>query len=389
MESLNEFARSLGGIVSDHDKKVIDSFKKVLDKLILTSKVNKKSKSSSKKSYKITLKEQDYKKLIAAVGRRNKIPHSDILYRSSFVMLFTYFDNLLSDLMHNYYERYPKSFEGENFKISLSELTSINDIKEAKEYLINKHIDSQMYNSLESQINYFKDHLNVSCKKEDLNWENIDEVRERRNIIVHNGGIVNRKYVQKFKKRDLSTDVEILKEGDVLKIDSKYFLKSLDALFFAGIIFTQECWRTWSPKETESADITLNNVIINLLLEEKWSLAQKMSQYGEKSNPYNEEHRLLFYFNYCQSLKWQKKNKELEKELDKLDTSSLKPKYLAAHSALINDIPNFYKYVKKAVASGDLDKDHLFDWPIFREIRKNKNFRVKINRIFREIETLS
>jgi hypothetical protein len=78
--------------------------------------------------------------------------------------------------------------------------------------------------------------------------------------------------------------------------------------------------------------------------------------------------------NYCQSLKWQNKDQELSKELEKFDASTLRPIYLLAYYALKSDSENFLKHVKNAIALDGMQITDFSDWPLFREFRKDPNF---------------
>lgn len=314
----------------------------------------------------------------------DRFGHSEILHRSSFVMLFTYFDSLLADLLHNYFKTYPKMLEGQDLSLSLSDLMASKNIEEARDFLINKNIEGVMYKNLESQIDYFKSRLGVSCKKEFLDWTIIDEAKERRNILVHNNGEVNRRYIQKYKDGDFPSDLETFKEGDIIKIDKRYFLMIHDEMLISGLIFIQECWRSWHKDDINSADSELINICFNLLKEERWVSAQRIAKYGRSCEVSDDAHRYVIDFNYYQTLKWQGNTKELNKELDNLDLSSLRPVFILAYHTLKSDRTNFYKALRVAVGAEDIEKEDLKEWPLFREIRNDANYNRQINKIFRE-----
>ena len=198
----------------------------------------------------------------------------------------------------------------------------------------------------------------------------IKEAKERRNLLVHNNGIVNRRYLYKFKGEKYHPNTKSLKEGDALHVSRGYFDRTLDEIMISGIIFGQECWRKWHPKDVEIADNELIETIYNLLVEKKWELARRLSHYGRTSKVSNEAKQLIYEFNYCLTLKSLQKSKEFKTELNKIDVSSLKPYLLLGYYALKNDLSNFYSSLRNTLGAVELDKELLLEWPIAQELKK-------------------
>ena len=196
IDGLREFARSLAPVVTERDDSKIKSFEKEINLIFKSGKGTSRSKTRTKGD-KTVLNSYQFKKLREVLFKID-IPHSEILNKGSFMLLFTYFDSLISDLMHDYFRSFPKLLESGNVNLSLEELTLSKTVKEAKAYLISKHIEHLMYETLEKQINYFEDKLHIKCN-EHIDWDKIEEAKERRNLLVHNNGIVNRRYLYKFK----------------------------------------------------------------------------------------------------------------------------------------------------------------------------------------------
>ena len=89
--------------------------------------------------------------------------------------------------------------------------------------------------------------------------------------------------------------------------------------------------------------------------------------------------------NYCQSLKWSKKNKELEKELKKFDISSLSPKYKVAVYALESNKEKVFEDIEQAIRDG-LVKEDFMTWPLFNELREMKGYEEKIDEALTYVE---
>jgi len=309
----------------------------------------------------------------------------ELLYKSAFVMLISYFDFLISDLIYYYYQSYPASLTGKELSLKLSELQQCEDISEAVRFLISKEVDRILYDSLNDQIKYFEDFLKIDCKKKIINWDIINEAVERRNIIVHNDSRINRRYLDNVSKTDVSEKVKNLKEGKLVRIDEKYFRVVFNELFLAGIILHQCCWRKWAKNKIEQADTHLCEDIYDTLLKEKWQFAERLCLFSKDLDVNSERTRLVLDINYCQCLKWQGKQDELESELKRFNTRTLRPIYELALCALESNIEGFYKSIEKAIVADDMKEEYFMEWPLFRELRKDRNYIENVKNAFAAI----
>jgi hypothetical protein len=301
-------------------------------------------------------------------------------------MLISHFDFLLSDLLHYYYYNYPESLynrKGKNeLSISLNELQFCSDLKEAIARIINKEIDKLLYTNLEGQKNYLKDYLKMDIEENIIDWNKINEAMERRNIIVHNDSKINNRYLKNIDFSVIPEEEKNLKEGDRISIDTNYFINIYNEIFNTGIILIQKFWRKYNKAEINLADASLNKDIYDLLLEENWKSAERLGLFGKKCKISNKEIRLILDVNYAQSLKWQDKEKKLKDELNKFNLSTLSPKYALAFYTLKSDTENFYKNIEKSIKIDNMTKEDFMEWPLFREFRKDEDYKEKIDKIF-------
>lgn len=159
----------------------------------------------------------------------------------------------------------------------------------------------------------------------------------------------------------------------------------LHEIFIAGVILAQCCWRKWKKDEIMSADTLLIRSIYDALVKEEWATAERLGLFSKECDVCNDRNRLYLNINYWQSLKWQNKSQELEKELEKFDVSGLSPIYVLSLSALKSDGKSFHKNIKKAIISDNLKKEDLMEWPLFREFRKDPHYEKGIEEEFESI----
>jgi hypothetical protein len=72
----------------------------------------------------------------------------------------------------------------------------------------------------------------------------------------------------------------------------------------------------------------------------------------------------------------------LKDELNKFNLSTLSPKYALAFYTLKSDTENFYKNIEKSIKIDNMTKEDFMEWPLFREFRKDEDYKEKIDKIF-------
>jgi hypothetical protein len=384
-EGLRIFITNLSPVAKEHDKNIIEKISKICEELLKISGISKDELKETKHK---KIKIKPTKKQIEQFYKVSKaLPHltpgnAELLYKSAFIMLVSYFDFLISDLIHYFYQRYPESLSGKELSITLHELKLCDHLTEAMDYIVNKEADKVLYDSLESQKGYLKNYLKIDIKENIIYWDKINEAIERRNIIVHNNSKINRRYLKSVDLSIIPEKTKNLKEGKEIGINEDYFTIVFDEILIAGIILIQNCWRKWRKDDVNGADVQLISCMYDALSQEKWTVVERLGLFSKECEVSNERSRLYLNINYCQSLKWQNKKEDLEKELLKFDTSTLSPKYILALCALKSDRNNFYKNIEGAIVVDEMKEDDFMEWPLFREFRKELDYEERIKLAF-------
>ena len=384
-EGLRVFITNLIPVAKEHDKDLIEKISKIVKEALKITGVSKndlKKTKHKKITFKPTKKQQmQVLKILKSLPRLTQ-SNVELLYKSAFIMLVSYFDFLISDLIHYFYQRYPESLSGKELSITLHELKLCDHLTEAMDYIVNKEADKVLYDSLECQKGYLKKYLKIDIKENIIHWDKVNEAIERRNIIVHNNSKINRRYLKSIDLSIIPEKTKDLKEGKEIGINEDYFTIVFDEILIAGIILIQNCWRKWRKDDVDGADDQLNSCMYDALSQEKWTVAERLGLFSKECEVFNESHRFYLDINYCQSLKWQNKKDNLEKELVKFDTSTLSPKYRLALYALKSDKNNFYKSIEGAIIVDKMEEDDFMKWPLFRELRKEPKYEERIKSVF-------
>lgn len=393
LEGIEIFVKKVEPVVVEQDKKASQFMENVKSTIreIITNRMKQDVNKKMGEGNHIQIEEEEVGKATEGVVQvlvdyyklpRMTVRQVELLYRSAFVLLMAFFDYLIHDVIHCYYRSYPESLSDRDkeLKISLSELKLCADRDEAVNMIIDKRVDSVLYESLVSQKKFLEEELHIDVGGSVVNWDIINECVERRNVIVHNDCIANRRYL---KSVELSVVPEgrRLKEGERLGVSAEYFKRSYDEILVAGVAIVQSCWRKWRKEDINTADRSLIMTAYNLLTREEWRVTEKIGYLSKGMKVYDASNRNILDINYCQSLKWQGKKAELKVELDKFDESNLSPKYKVGLAALKSDRESFYKYAKQAVEIKEIDEEALREWPLFRELREDAEYEEKIKAI--------
>ena len=319
IESLEAFVNNVAPIAEKHDKAIdkvtrgkLVKFAKGIRKIFGV----KKGKIDKRKRKQLIegMTEDQVSQIIQLVTDlpRLTLPQAELLYRSSFVMLVSYFDFLLSDLIHYFYRKYPESLSEKELPLTLSELKLLGGVDEAIDSVINKQADSVLYKSLGEQKLYLKNTLKIDTKDSIINWNKLVEAMERRHIVVHNDCKINKRYLTSVDLSQIPEKTKDLKEGRQVRITESYFRSVFEEICVSGLVLLQCCWRKWEKDDTSDADSRLNLDIYDALLKENWIRAERLGLFSKECKIANQASRLALDVNYCQSLKWQGKKNELD-----------------------------------------------------------------------------
>ncbi len=388
LEGLEAFVKNVSPIAEKHDQatrgKVVKFAKEI--RKIFGAEKDKLDKRKRKQLVEGMTKDQANQLIqLTADLPRLTLHQAELLYRSSFVMLVSYFDFLLSDLIHYFYRKYPESLSGKELPLTLKELTELGSVDDAVDFLINKEADNVLYDSLQKQKLYLKNTFKINTKDDIINWNKLIEAMERRHIVVHNDCKINMRYLSNVDLSVIPETIKNVKEGAEVHITEPYFRGIFEEICVSGIVLLQVCWRKWEKDDTDSADGKLVSDIYDALVKEDWMCAERLGLFSKGCVVTDQACRLFLDVNYCQSLKWQGKEDELQEELKKFDISALSPKFALAVYALRSDRAGFYRNVENAIRVDKMSKEDFMKWPLLRELRKDPDYVTRIETVFKSI----
>lgn len=330
----------------------------------------------------IIISRRKFEQFMYLISRAPKMPTNNfiILTNGAFLMLNNYFEYLFADLLSFHFSTKTNIIEEKNISISLSELKNYSSIDEAHQDLLYREIEKLLLDlNFEEIKDYFKK-LDVHLSEDLINWDLINEIRERRHIIVHNNSIVNRKYITKSK------NIFQKNEGEKIEPTSEYLKNAINEVLYAGVILIFNCWGKWDAKRSTDAISEIMDLTFKLLKDKNYNLVLRFATYVEKyikpKCEKDEGYLLSIRINKCLSLK-KMNDSSLQNEIKNLKVSMLSPIYKVAKMLLEDDLENAKLIFNQVIDVDDILVDQYLEWPLFEDLRNDEEINKHIIELFK------
>ena len=161
-----------------------------------------------------------------------------LLRRSVLVSLASALEILMTSLLTAYYNADVKNFEPEVVE---------KDERHEKAY---KKADIRGF---QNRIESFRlTGVRLDFARVNISDQQINEMFERRNKIVHTEGRIDKKYMTNVSEEFLAPDSKI---GKTLLVPDSYLKKVFRETLLFGFYLTQICWRQWQPSTTRADSV--------------------------------------------------------------------------------------------------------------------------------------
>lgn len=178
---------------------------------------------------------------------------------SFFVSLVSQYDAYLGNLLAKIFLKKTDLLNVSERVLTLSELMEFKDLSSAREFILEKEVESVIRQSHAEQFEWMENKFGLPLRKELEAWPKFIELTERRNLFVHCNGIVSTQYMTVCKRHGCSLQPKTY-AGNRLNVSPEYFAESFHCLFEIGVKLGQVLWRKLFPNELEKADQNLIEV---------------------------------------------------------------------------------------------------------------------------------
>jgi hypothetical protein len=292
-----------------------------------------------------------------------------LLYRNSLVSLISCVECFLSQIIRTYYEGTPDALKDTDKTLSLEDLKKFGSVDDARVYLIEKKVTDLMRGSFSDWISFFKERTGLSMSYLSPYMNKLIEACERRNLLVHNNGIVNSIYLSKV-------DSDLRKErnkGDTITLTRKYLDERIDFFELYSLLIAAELWKKLKPTAQERAEI-LGDIAYNHLKASRWPIAEGLSYFMMMDKEMKEPYRLVGTLNYWQAVQRQDNWDKVKTDANAADFSAKGHRYQLGHLALLGKKQEFFAIVPIALKGKEITLEELREFPIFEGMRGDKRF---------------
>ena len=201
------------------------------------------------------------------------------MYKSILVNLISNIECFLGDILRKYFTVYKGEVEGKLLdkkdKIyTIHELEEFETIKEAKDYIVDKKIENVIRSSFEEWVKFLKDKMGLSMSYMTNDKDCLNEIFQRRNLFIHNKGIINRIYTANVKK-EYQYEGEI---GNKIILSREYLETAINLLEKNFVLLALELWKKREPTDKDRGIFT-TKLAEKYMKQEKWSILESITTF--------------------------------------------------------------------------------------------------------------
>ncbi len=299
------------------------------------------------------------------------------LPNSIFLSIVSQYDYFYGNLLRIIYTLSPQRRNHIAKTISFTDLENYVTIEEARNSFIQKEIDKSLRDSHEKQLETLgklladkgKDHNFSSYKR----WTEFLEIFERRNLMVHCGGKVNKTYLKNHK----SLFPEIT-EDTTLEISLDYLSKSSDIILDICI---QLILLSWNVIEDIDNQNVMPSVMVDLsyglMIDKQYQLIIYIleSYLQNKKFKIDETEKFILTINLAQAYKWNGQTEKMGCLLSKTNWDTKKLLLRFSVHVLRDEFKKAFDCLRKiSKIDEDFKKNDLLEWPLFKDLRQESDF---------------
>lgn len=296
----------------------------------------------------------------------NKVEqYENILVSSTLSNVIIIFERYLARVYEALILVNPKKYF-ENQKIEIASIFNKN-VRDIVVECVKKEVESNMFDSLKT--------LDLISQKENINinrYRNIldefEEIYYRRNLYIHNNGIVNNIYLSNIKDKFKAN----IQTNQKLVTDEIYLRNAINMLYKVVCTLFYEVQLAYNPKY-EKWHISLGNIGFDLLQNRNYDVAEQLYFILSKYKQLCFRDKAMYRINYINALKQQGKTETVKKELNELDVSIATDDYKIAKLCLEDKNKEVYEAISKNYPE-PFTADLIRDWPLFINFRESEYY---------------
>jgi hypothetical protein len=284
------------------------------------------------------------------------------------------YDSHIGRLIKAMYAECPEMLHGSEKSIAVSDLVGFERVDDAIASVVDKEVETVLRKSHIEQLVWLEKKLSCTLTEGLSSWGAFVELTQRRNLFVHADGMVSAHYLAVCRKHG-AVQPDDLKVGMQLDASVEYVRQVLDTLAEVAVKLNQVMWRRLKKEQREQADESLNELIVELIGEDRFSLAERLAAFGLSIRDRERDPLVLLFMklNLSQAILWQGDEKRARKALRGEKWKLMDTRFQFAHAVIFRDFVRANK-IFPSIPEELLEPTEYMHFPLFRELRQNQEF---------------
>lgn len=294
----------------------------------------------------------------------------EILNNSVLMMLLIKYEEMIMGIFRRVMLSYPEAYLADK-KLSYSEILEIDSkLDSVKEILVNQEIDEIMRKPISDWYKILNEKHKINFNILIEYFEEFKEIYYRRNIVVHNNGIVNNDYIKSVKKEYRSN----IRKGELLEVEEEYLKCAFDTTYIM-LYGTILCIAKLSSSKTELYD-AIEDMAFQHMIDGEWNISKFLYKYlmEECKKDLDTATSERIRINYWLSIKNLDGLQSIHDEIVKYDVSAMEGKYKVAKACLMNDYEEINNLLEIYLGN-EIKTSAVEYWPLFLQYRKSKAYK--------------
>ncbi len=314
-----------------------------------------------------------------------RIARAGVMFRGhSIVLLVSQFDEFVAELLRVVYGSNRERLKGSGRTLSYDDFLAASSLDEIFASFIDREIDKIFRQSHSMVIDYLDEHFKIGIIEHFAKYPSFIEITERRNLIVHSGGVVTPQYLSACEKAGLPK-AAVPCAGAHLVLEAGYFKEACRVFFEIGLRVGQAVLRRAFPEHLAEADLCLNDVGFDMLREERCDLASIVFEFAlgmPCKLVSTDRFQKMFRVNLAIAYKWGGRPEKVEEVLSAVDWSASEAKFKLACCVLRDEFDRAASLVLELGRS--IPQRDYATWPLFRGFRNSPQFQRAFRKVYRK-----
>jgi hypothetical protein len=303
---------------------------------------------------------------------RGRRPRATVAFNSLLVAAVGEFEALCSNCIQSFVSRYPGKLTSSDRTFTFAEISEFGDLESFRTRVTDLYAENIMRGSVDDWLKWFATNLKLSEADIAEDWDVLSEIFQRRNVLVHNGGVVNHLYRAKVKK--MPRDVARRRAAGIearADVGKQYLQDSIAQLNAAGLVLavrTALKLKAPKPGQHHAAMTLISDASYEFLRDNR---DRELVIFSERILPHctEEATRLLVQVNLWCARKRDGGAEAVASEVHQWDVRHCSQRFQIAKLTLLDQHEQAWEMAQHLMETGELHESEWKQWPLFADSR--------------------